>query len=251
MPTIYKARLAEPETPMLEIWNRMFKGLVPNARAILDCLGYYAERDLQVHSQESELTQEEEEELKPIARALMEAAIKSVQMSDGVLVSTLNKVAKNPTLFFEGQLPAAVQWEMAIDYQRGEERPGTFCLDIWGDEQTICAYSLETPTEASIKRAAEAALRPVQKGRRSGRPRNQANPIIAHRLGTIYRSSGHKIIRRWQYEMSDKSLIQVETGPFYYFLELVLPPLNLYLREQGRPPVAIESVVRLVTEEFS
>jgi hypothetical protein len=61
MPTIHEARLTEPETPMPEIWNRMFKGLVPNARAILDCLGYYAERDLQVHSQESELTQEEEE----------------------------------------------------------------------------------------------------------------------------------------------------------------------------------------------
>ena len=70
MPTIYKARLTEPETPMLEIWNRMFKGLVVNTRAILDCLGYYAERDLQVQNQESELTQEEEEELKPIARAL-------------------------------------------------------------------------------------------------------------------------------------------------------------------------------------
>jgi hypothetical protein len=250
MPTSYKAQLIEPETPMPEIWDRMFDGLVPNARAILDFLGYYVERDLRLPGAESELTEEEKEELSAIARALTEAAVKSVLMKDGVLVATLGKVAKNPTLFFDSHLPAAVRWEIANDYQRGDEQPGTFCMDIWGDEQTVCAYSLEKPTEANIKKAAEAACCRIQKLRTSGRPDHQANRTIADRLGMIFRSSGQSIVRRRQStgKMVREKAIFAETGPFYDFLELVLPPLSLYLREQRLPPVTIASIVRLATK---
>ena len=112
MPTIPKAQLTEPETPMLEIWDRIFKGIVPNARAILDFLNFYAERDLKIPDQDDELTDEEKQELNQILAVLLEAAIKSVQMRDGVLVTTLDKVAKKPSLFFGGELPGAVQWEL-------------------------------------------------------------------------------------------------------------------------------------------
>jgi hypothetical protein len=253
MPTIHKAPLTEPEMPMLDIWDRMIKGLIPNARAILDSLGYYAERDLQIPSQESALTQEEEEELKPIARALMEAAIMNVQMRDGVLVTTLDKVAKNPSLFFDSRLPAAVQWEMATDYQRSDEQPGTFGMDIWGDEQTRCTHPLETPTEANISNAAEAASRRVEELRTSGRPHNQANRIIADLLGRIFRSSGQSIVRRREStgKMFQEKVIYAETGPFYNFLELVLPPLRFYLSEQRLPPVTIESIVRFAIKPVS
>jgi hypothetical protein len=253
MPTIHKAQLTEPQTPMPEIWGRMFTGLIPNARVILDSLGYYAERDLPIPSQESELTEEEKGELEPIARALMEAAIISVRMRAGVLVSTLDKVAKDPFLFFDGQLPAAAQWEIAKNYQRGDERPGNFCMDIWGDEQTVCAYSLKAPTEANIKKAAEAARRRIEKLRSGGRPHNQANRIVADGLGTIFRSSGHSIVRRWvpTDKPFNKGVIYVEKGPFHDFLELVLPPLNLYLSEQRLPPVTIESVVRFAAKPGS
>jgi hypothetical protein len=253
MPTIYKAQLTEPETPMLEIWERMFNGLIPNAPAILDFLGYYAEHDLPIPNLEGELTEEEKEELNPIARVLMEAAIKSVQMTDGVLVSTLDKVAKNPSLFFESQLPAAVQWEIAKDYQRGDEKPGAFGMDIWGDEQTRCTHLLETPAEANIKRAAEASRRRIQKRRRSGRPFNPANWIVAESLGKLFRPSGHSIVRRREStgKMFDEKVIYAEKGPFYDFLELVLPPLRFYLSEQRLSPVTIESVVRFAAKKFS
>jgi hypothetical protein len=251
MPTLYKAELTEPEPPMKEMVDRMSKETEANARAILDALGYYAERDLKIPPKERKLTEEEKIELDPIVNALIDAAVASVLMKDGVLISTLKKVAKNPSLFFTGELPAAVQWQMAISYQRDDEKLGTFAMDIWGSEQTICAYPLERPTEANIKKSAEAAIDRVEKQQTSGRPRNRANQIIAHRLGIIFRSNGHSIVRRWQYDMRCKRLVQVGAGPFYEFLELVLPPLNLYLREQGRPPVTIESVVRLVTEKFS
>jgi hypothetical protein len=50
MPTLYAAQLIETETPWLEIWNRMYKGLLPYARQILVVLGYCVERDLEVSS---------------------------------------------------------------------------------------------------------------------------------------------------------------------------------------------------------
>jgi len=248
MPTIYKPQLTEPETPMPEIWDRMFKGLIPNARPILDSLGYYAERDLEIPARESELTEEEKEELRPVASGLMETAIMSVRMKDGVLVSTLDKIAQDPSLFFDGGLPAAVQWEVAKEYQRVDEQPSAFCMDVWGDEQTVCSYSLTAPTEASIKKAAEAAHRRIKKLRASGRRYNQANRIVAHSLGRIFRLSGHSIVRRWVPAMSERELIFVENGPFHDFLELVLPPLILYLREQRLPPVTIESIVRFAAK---
>jgi hypothetical protein len=253
MPTIHKAQLTDPETPMLEIWDRMFKGLIPNARPILDFLGYYAERDLHIPASESELTEEEKRELEPIARALTEAAIKSVQMTDGALVSTLDKVAKNPSLFFESQLPAAVQWEIANDYRRGSEEPGTLGIDIWGDQQTVYTFELEAPTEANIGKAAEAARRRIQEQRKGGRPHNGANRILADRLGTIFRSSGQSITRRWQPRGGTlkEKLIDVEIGPFHDFLELVLPPLDLYLSEQKLSPVTIESIVRFARKPGS
>ena len=250
MPTKHKAQLTEPETPMPEIWDRMFEGLIPNARPILDCLGYYVEHDLQIPGQETELTEDEKRELEPIARVLTEAAVISVRMRGGVLVSTLDKIRKDPSLFFNARLPAAVQWEIAKNYQRDDERPGTCCMDIWGDDQTVFASSRAAPTEANIRKAAEAARRQIEQRRSSGRPHNLANRIVADDLGTIFRSIGHSIVRRWvpTDKLFNSKYIYVETGPFHSFLELVLPPLNMYLREQRLPPVTINSVVRLAAK---
>ncbi len=246
MPTLYKAQLTEPETPIEEIWARMFNGLVPNARPILESLGFYAEWDLPIPGPESGLTEEEKKELEPIARALMEAAVLSVQMREGPIIATLEKIARKPSLFFEHELPAAAQWEMAIVYRRGDEEPGTFCMDIWGNEQTTCAYAIETPTDANIKRAAEAALRSIKRQRKGGRPPNPANEKLAELLGRIFRSTGHPIVRRRvPTGMFNGKVLYTEIGPFHEFLELVLPPLNRFLHEQRLAPVTIESVVRL------
>jgi hypothetical protein len=251
MPTLYKAQLVEPETPMPEIVERMTKGLLPNARQILESLGYYTEHDFQFPDPESELTEGEQQGLEPVVGALVEAAVVSVRMVPGPLAATLDKIAKKPHLFFESELPAAVQWELANDYQRDDEKPGTFGMDIWGNEEVVSGYQFRRPTEANVRKAAEAALARIEKQRAAGRPHNHANEIVASRLGTIFRSSGQSIARRRQPEMRLGKLVFVEGGSFYEFLELVLPTLNRYLNEQGRSPVTTETVVRLVTERSS
>jgi hypothetical protein len=251
MPTHYKAQLTEAETPMTEILNRMSEGVAANARPILDLLGYYNTHDLPIPGQGVDLTEEEKRELEPIVRALAEAAITSVRMKDAVVMATLQRVKKNPHLLFDDQLPAAVQWELANDYQRDDEKPGKFGLDIWGNEEVISGYEFQRLTEANIKRASEAALARIKKRQTKGRPHNWANKIIAFETSKIFRSSGQPIARRRRPEMSGRKLVHVEAGPFYDFLNLVLTPLNRFLVEQQCPPVTTETVVRLVSEKFS
>jgi hypothetical protein len=251
MPTLYKPQLTEAATPMLEVWARMLEGLYPRARAILAELGYYTEHDLKIPGLErdGELTKDEQDELSPIVRALMDAAIISEAMPERILLATLEKVAKDPSRYFSGELPAAVQWEIAADYQRGDETPGTFGMDVWGDEQTRCTYALETPSKSSIKKATEAAIRRIEEARSQGRPHNPANSIIAERLGNIFRSTGRPIMRRREpSKMYKGEVVYVETGEFKEFLELVLPPLQYYLRERKLSPVTIDAVVRLATK---
>ncbi len=119
----------------------------------------------------------------------MEAAIVSESMNDGVLAATLGKVAKEPALF-SGELPAAAQWEIATDYRRDDEEPGTYCMDVWGDENVTCAYALQRPTESNIARAAEAASQRLGDLRQRGRPRNSANATRLSRPSTNCAASG-------------------------------------------------------------
>lgn len=145
MATLYAAQLIENETPWLEIWNRMYEGLLPYARQILVSLGYYAERDLEVPSANAPLTEEEVAELTPIASALTRAAVGSQRMPPGVQVATFKKLAKALTEPV-GKLPALIQWVMSSFYQRGKEKPGTFGMDIWGTDQTSTTYLRGDPT---------------------------------------------------------------------------------------------------------
>ena len=127
------------ESPWLETWDRMYRDLCLNRGPILTALGFYAEHDLPVPGIDlvGKLTEDEEAELRPIASALTRAAAASEVMPTGVLIATLKKVSKSPSLFFSGQLPAAVEWEIASNYQRSDEKPATNWRDVWGDQPAL------------------------------------------------------------------------------------------------------------------
>jgi hypothetical protein len=157
MPPILKPQLTEPEISMLEIYERMLGGLLPIARTVLFNLNYYKEGDLQIPAQAAALTDDEKALLAPIAQVLMEAAVEGQRLSAGVSFATLRKLSKSPALFRDRQLPAVVEWDLARDYGRGDEPPGTTRLKSCGDEKTVSEYAFEAPTEANIKRAAAAS----------------------------------------------------------------------------------------------
>ena len=166
-----------------------------------------------------------------------------------VLVATLQKVSKNPSLFSSGQLPAAVEWEIACNYQRSDEKPATNWQDVWGNQSWV-EGDVEVPTEANIAKAALSAIQSIQSLRKRGRPPNAANQILADRLGEIFRSSGQRIARLRLPEMRRDKLISIEGGPFHDFLNLVLPPLQRHLRDQQLAPVTVDTIVRFVTEDL-
>ena len=252
MPTLSKAQLIEPESPWGATFDQMYLELHHDRIPVLTALGFYAEHDLPPpENSDATPTKDEEEELRQIASALTVAAAASVTMPAGVLVATLLKVSKKPSLFFTRELPAPVEWAMACDYRRGDEPPGTHWRDVWGDQVAAFPGEVEQPTEANIAKAARAAIAPIQESRKPGRTHNRADQILADRLGQMFRGSGQPIRRRNEPVMRDGKSVYVEGGgPFYRFLELVLKPLQRYLREQGLAPVTVATIVRLVTDDF-
>ena len=221
--------------------------------AILTALGFYAKLDLLPPDVNPSgiPTKYEEEELRQIASALTEAAAASDTMSTAVLVATLLKVSKNANLFFRRELPAPVEWALACEYQRADEPPGTHWRDVWGDQVSSVPGEVEQPTQANIAKAARAALATLQERRKPGRNYNVADQIFADQLGAIFRGSGQPIRRQSMPIMRHGKLVYIEGGgPFYDFLELVLKPLQRYLKVQQLAPVRVASIVRLVTEDF-
>src|SRR6266566_8047177 len=125
MPTLSKAQLLESESPWGAAFDRIYLELCRNRIPILTALGFYTERDVPAPENSDAMpTKDEEEELRQITSALTVAAAASAEMPTGVLIATLKKVSKNPSLFLPRELPQPVEWAIANDYQRGNERPG-------------------------------------------------------------------------------------------------------------------------------
>jgi hypothetical protein len=247
MPTLYKAQLVESETPFLKIWRRMYVGQRPNARQILDMLGFYQERGLAVPLPKKRLSTEEKLEFTAVITALTKAVVETQQMPAGVMASTLLRIANASPEQVDG-LPAIIQWVLAAFYRRCNEAPGTYALDIWGTEQTEANYIRGEPTPENIARAAQTAL--VGLPRPRGRPPNVANFILAKELGPIFRRSGGTTTRQRQKVVREQegvaSYIEYpEGGPYYDWLNLIVPPFNEFLHKHGLEEVTVETIVRL------
>jgi len=252
MPTLSKEQLTGPDSPWGAAFDQMYLGLCRDRVSILTALGFYAEHDLPPPEENPDAnpTTNEEEELRQIASALTVAAAASAAMPAGVLAATLLKVSKNPGLFFTRDLPAPVEWAIACDYQRADEPPGTHWRDVWGDQVAAFPGEIEQPTELNIAKAAGATSERIQKTRKAGRPYNQADQILADQLGEIFRRSGQPIRRRRVPVMRRDEVADVEGGPIYDFIELVLKPLRVYLHERHLAPVTTETIVRRITDDF-
>jgi hypothetical protein len=258
MPRYYKPQLVEFEVPWLDIWELMEAGLRPHARRILDMLGFYVERDLRIPSARIPLDADEESEFNFILLKLTEAAIENQGISPAVWAATLKKLVESPTVRVDG-LPGIIQWELARVYRRADERPGTYAMDIWGNETTEVWSDRKKstriirgdPIPGNVARAAQMLLDRLTVA--SGRPYNRANELLAEAFGPIFRRSGQPTARK----RKATHLIKInqhfyysyaEDGPYYEFLRLVVSPLNAFLVERGFQVVTVESIVRLTPQ---
>ncbi|MGL9621329.1 hypothetical protein QRQ56_25250 [Bradyrhizobium sp. U531] len=237
MPTYYKPQLTETSTPFREVWEFMRRGLDPVARQILGKLEFYEERGIQAAAPEEPLSEEEKEELGQVITALTIAAVRSEEIKPGSLVSTLARLHKEPELFCNDALPAMVVWELAQDYQRDSEPPGTFSMDIWGSDQTAVSYKRLAPSNDAIALAAGRARARIQRMRSPGRPDHPAHPELGRRLAPIFATN------RQGSAGSPHPIMGKGRVPFIDFLEMVLPPLRKFLSERRLLPVNKDAIV--------
>jgi hypothetical protein len=254
MPTLSKAQLIQRESPWQNASDRIYQELCRNRVPILVSLGYYKEHNLPVPEADppAALSRDEETEIKPIAGALSVAAGASQVLPRGELIATLKRVSKEPCLLRQGQLPEEVEWAIARSYQRLDELPGTHWYDVWHGKLAFPEGKIEMPTDLNIAKAALAAIGCIQSTKSRGRPPNLANQVLANELGEIFRGSGQRIARHWEWHpvMRDGRVISIECGPFYDFLGLVLPPLQAYLLERKLSDVTVATIVRIAAEGY-
>jgi hypothetical protein len=252
MPTRYSAQAYTPAPRWLTTWETMYRELEPRAVEILRESGFYETNDISVPVivVGGKLSKEEGTAIGRIATALTIAADAAHQTSPGIVAAWLQEVAKNPALFRSKQLPPDVHWAITSCYRRANERPGTHLQDVWGRRRVRFETKARRATNPNIARAASLAAASLRRPR--GRPRNFANELLAEYLADAFRSFGGRIVRRQvPIDLDGGGFLYEDDGPFYQFLEKVIGPLQIHLREYGLPPVTIETIERIAAERFA
>jgi hypothetical protein len=248
MPTLSKPKLKEGPSVWRTPHRLMLAELTKNKTIILEQLRFYCEHDrpedfggkfkkqVQVH---------EKAVLLEIAAALTCAASVSASISISVRIATLKKVRAKPELILKKTFPAAVLWIIAENYQRKNEKPGTYWPDVFGVRPKRFPGRIKKPASSCIIAAASRALLASEAGRTPGRPRNSANEALAEMLGPIFRRYNRKLTRHSiESSLGNGRHYQIDSGPFLTFAKAVLKPLQAYLKQHGLPNVHASGVLK-------
>jgi hypothetical protein len=255
MPTLSKPQLIEMPSVWQEPSVEMNRAVFAISEPALGKLGFYRE-----HGQaedfggkfREQVQKHGHEVLCEIAGALTLAASISQSMSVPVLIATLKNVRKEPVLIVQHDFPGAVLWRLAGYYQRGTERPGTYWPDMVGEAPANYNELVEKPSPENISAAASRAIASLQDGQKLGRPRNFANESLAEKLGEIFLRYNANITRHsLESSLGRGRYYQIDGGPFLEFVEIVLEPLQAYLRENRFRKVSASGIVRHVKRSQS
>jgi len=244
MPTLYKAQLVEKSSYETDaIYIREW--LSEHDRDVLGILRFYDENGKLGDFEgkfDQQIQQATDDLLEEISGVLIEALCQVATIPPGVMMATLDKIAKQPALGLSPLLPGAVDWLLACHYQRGEEKPGTF----WPDAMRISPKGFEAPqapTEVGIRNAVVLAQGEVRQWRRKGRPSIDAHEPLAKNLGSIFLRYQPAITRITDVGRPGANTSK-ERGDFLDFVESVLPPLNTVLRQRGLARMTPLTIVR-------
>jgi hypothetical protein len=138
------------------------------------------------------------------------------------VIATLRSVKEDPSLIFKGGVEPEALSMVAANYQRGEEKPGTFWFDVDqpGDD-------LRRPDPQHVSQAASVAIESLRSMAHAGRPHDVMLDLLGDRLLLCYRRFNVTAGRHSVAADSDRA--QAEDGPFFQFLSLVIGPLNRFL----------------------
>jgi len=225
MPTIQKPQLDHVSFSWHEQSNLFHRELEAQRAKILEQSGLNREFGNPGNAPGMSYEQEAAAFILELSGILSEAA--AIKMDGGYkpankVIATLKSIKKEPSLVFrDGVEPEALSM-VASNYQRGEEKPGTFWFDVDrpGDD-------LPHPDPQRVSQAASVAIQGLEALVRVGRPPDAMLDFLGARLllcyGRFNESAGRRSIA------ADGEGTQAEAGPFFEFFDLVIAPLNRFL----------------------
>jgi hypothetical protein len=224
MPTKYKPQLDHVGFDWFNQSDQFHQDLLANEPKILEKLGYGNEyaRPWQevVHSEARDLMRELSGAISLAAAIRMDAGFKAPNK----LISTLEAVKKDPSLILTRQLEPEALGMLASHYQRANERPGTFWWDVDRQENA------PLPDLERVRQAASNAIIALKSEARPGRLPDEATKVVALKAREIYLGYNLSVTRHSVASVSHGKDCQVDAGPFFEFLELLLAPLNRFLK---------------------
>ena len=204
---------------------------------VLEALNFYREHDKNNLTQNGE--EEADEVIREIESALYHAVIALAEPTGGVNKATLQVILREPQTYEDAS--SYVLDLLARHYRRGDERPGTYWPDLFGEAPTGFAGAAQEPSFDAIRRAARAAIEEMKLKR--GR-RTSPNDQLAKALGKIYLRYNEGFGRTVQSGSR-------EYGPFAYFVDLVLDGFMQFRSGTTIASITRDSIVYRAAEELN
>lgn len=222
MPTVHKPQLEHASFCWHEQSGRFHADLQVHKAEILERSGFNAEFGDWADVTHVGAEKEAADFLLELSGVLSQAA--AIKMDSGFkpankVIATLKSIRKNPSVVLAGAVEPEALAMVASNYQRANERPGTFWFDV--DR----AADAPLPDLQHVSKAASVAI--DQLSARRGQPRDVMLDFLGDKLLACFLRFNATAGRRSVVIAGDGS--QAEAGPFLEFLSLVVAPLNRFL----------------------
>jgi hypothetical protein len=222
MPTIHRPQLDHLSFSWHEDGDRFHLELVAQSSQTLERAGFNKEfgdsgavPSINTQKAGAEFILELSGILSQAAAIKMDAGYKPANK----IIATLKAIKNDPSLILEGGVEPETLAVVASNYQRGDEKPGTFWFDVDRSDD------VPLPDPQRVSKAASVAIGKLSA--RRGQPRNVMLDFLGDKLLACYlrfnSTAGRHSIA------ADGDRAQAEAGPFLEFLTVVIVPLNRFL----------------------
>jgi hypothetical protein len=248
MPTRRKPQLNHKSVEYSEISERFHRELLANEKVILELVGFVKEFGDPINPTYTGKLAAAEliSEIAGLLATAVMIRLNAGYKAPSKVIATLEAIIENPKLALCDRTEPEARGALAAAYQRGNEPPGTYWFDIYGE-------SGFEPDENQIRIAAKKAIALLRAEASRGRPLAHDVQYLAPRLRAIFLRFNDKIARKSvRSSRGDGDHHQHEDGAFAAFVEEALEPLRKFyasLPNNGEvlvPELSSEYIVRLV-----